>query len=146
MQEETKQLHAVLKKHHLSMTLPRVLVFTTLSDLAPMSMSQLVKMLHQEIDRASVYRTVRLFESLGIVQRIHIGWKYNLELSDAFQPHHHHLTCIQCGIIIPLQEHERLEKIITELAQAENFTLTKHQLELQGLCKQCSRAKYQHKT
>jgi len=33
-----------------------------------------------------------------------IGWKYKLELSNAFQHHHHHLTCLQCGGVTPLPE------------------------------------------
>lgn len=137
MHESITQLRTVLQDHRKSITKPRKLVFQALLNSAPISMSGLVKQLQGTIDRVSIYRTVQLFESLGIAQRVHLGWKYNLELSDAFQPHHHHLTCVKCGLIIPLHEHEKLENLITELAAAESFRLTKHQIELQGFCVHC---------
>ena len=67
------------------------------------------------VDRASVYRAVRLFEQLGIVQRLNTGWKYKIELTDKFAEHHHHLTCLQCGKTIAMGESE-LEEMISKLA------------------------------
>ena len=87
-------------------------------------------------DRASVYRAVELFERLGIVQRLHTGWKYKLELTDKFAAHHHHLTCLTCGRVVPMNE-AALEQVIAELAAAHQFTPSAHQIELQGYCAQC---------
>lgn len=92
------------------------------------------------IDRASVYRTITLFERLGIVKRLQMGWKYKLELSDAFQHHHHHLTCSRCGRIIPLPEDERLEKRLRQLVDTLGFDMRDHQLEIQGYCDSCRAA------
>ncbi len=91
------------------------------------------------IDRASVYRTIALFEKLGIVQRLQIGWKYKLELSDAFHRHHHHLSCTGCGSTFALQEDPELEARLTLLAQRQHFAMHGHQLEIQGLCNKCSK-------
>ncbi len=88
------------------------------------------------IDRASVYRTVALLERLGVVQRVNIGWKYKLELSDKFAEHHHHLTCTNCGRTIAMNETE-LESLITRLAASHRFTPRAHQIEIQGLCDRC---------
>ena len=84
----------------------------------------------KHIDRASVYRTVALFEQLGIVQRLQMGWKYRLELSDDFHEHHHHLHCVSCGQTTALPEDNELEKSLHAMAQAHNFQLQSHQLEL----------------
>ncbi len=100
-------------------------------------MQQLVSRCRITIDRASVYRTVRLFEQLGIVQRLQIGWKYKLELSNAFQDHHHHLTCLHCSAVTPLPEDLVLEAQLTRLAQQHNFDARDHQLEIRGLCLNC---------
>lgn len=89
-----------------------------------------------EVDRASVYRAVDLFERLRVVQRLNTGWKYKLELSDKFSEHHHHLTCISCGRTTPMNGAE-LETLITKLAAGHNFRPTAHQIEIQGLCAQC---------
>jgi Fur family ferric uptake transcriptional regulator len=90
-----------------------------------------------EMDRATVYRNVELFEELGIVQRLQIGWKYRLELTDNFVHHHHHLTCTQCGTVTALAEDEQLERRLLGLAHALNFTPLDHQLEIRGLCTNC---------
>lgn len=89
-----------------------------------------------EVDRASVYRSVELFERLGIVQRVNIGWKYKLELTDRFAKHHHHLTCTNCGRAIEISESE-LEQTICRLAAAHCFKPTAHQIEIQGQCSRC---------
>lgn len=89
------------------------------------------------VDRASMYRTVALFERLGIVQRLQAGWKYKLELSDTFHEHHHHATCQRCGQVTPLPEDPKLETYLRHLAAAHRLTLQSHQLELSGLCPGC---------
>src|SRR5579859_5743980 len=91
------QLSLTLHAQGQSLTRPRRIVFMALQKSEPKTMQQLVSACAGQVDRASVYRSVTLFEKLGIVQRLQIGWKYKLELSDAFQRHHHHLTCLKCG-------------------------------------------------
>jgi Fur family ferric uptake transcriptional regulator len=75
---------------------------------------------------------------LGIVQRLQIGWKYKLELSDSFHEHHHHLTCSRCGQVTPFEENVAIENKLEELAKKEKFTMTGHQLEIQGICQKCA--------
>ena len=102
MIEPLEQLKKTLKERGQSLTRPRQLVFSALQGKEPQTMHQLVTACAVQIDRASVYRTVAVYERLGIIQRLQIGWKYKLELSDAFQRHHHHLTCLKCGRVIPI--------------------------------------------
>lgn len=129
----------VLKQRGYSHTKSRVAVFDTFSQpgQGPLTMHELVDRT-SGVDRASIYRTVALFERLGIVQRIHIGWKYKLELSDIFANHHHHLTCLDCKKMIELSEGE-LELIIKRLSQNMRFTPVSHQLEIQGYCETCQK-------
>lgn len=130
---------STLKAHHRSVTKTRRLIFSTLAEHESMTMSTLVTAVQDSVDRASVYRTVGLFEELGIVQRVQMGWKYRLELSDSFNPHHHHIHCSGCGRVVSLAEDSALERHIHRLAQRSGFRLTAHQLELSGLCKRCSK-------
>jgi Fur family ferric uptake transcriptional regulator len=99
-------------------------------------MQEIIRIANKEIDRASVYRSVDIFEESGIAQRIYSGWKYKIELSDIFQEHHHHFTCLNCGKVYPIHD-ESIERIINQLAEAEQFKITSHQLEIQGNCSQC---------
>ncbi len=126
----------ILKNNQQSVTKARLSVFEALLGQEPLDMHTLVARV-PKTDRASVYRAVELFERLDIVQRLHTGWKYKLELTDKFTAHHHHLTCINCGRTIPMNEAE-LERVIEDLAKAHHFRPTAHQIELQGYCHRCS--------
>jgi Fur family ferric uptake transcriptional regulator len=126
---------SILKSSGQSITKARLAVFDALLGQEPLDMNQLVKRV-PGADRASVYRAVELFERLGIVQRVNIGWKYKLELTDTFAGHHHHLTCTQCGQTIEMNEDE-LEQLIARLAGTHAFKPTAHQIEIQGLCSKC---------
>lgn len=136
MPEPLGQLKNVLKQHRQSLTKARRTVFAALQGAEPQTMHHLVAAC-PAIDRASVYRAVALFEKLGIVQRLQIGWKYKLELSDTFSHHHHHLTCLKCGRVIPFGEDKELENKLSSIAGSQNFTMQGHQLEIQGICKAC---------
>ena len=102
-------------------------------------MSELVRASNKlgSIDRASVYRNLAVFEKLGIVQRLQIGWKYKLELSDSFHKHHHHMTCLNCGRITTLHEDQSLETQLRLLAAKNRFKMKGHLLEIQGICEKC---------
>ena len=133
-QEDFRQL---LKKAGYSLTRPRLMVFNALLGHEPLNIRDLAAKT-QGIDRASVYRTVALFEQLGIAQRLNIGWKYKLELTDKFAEHHHHLSCSRCGRTIAMNESE-LEALITRLAAHHQFAPVSHQIEIQGLCQDCQK-------
>lgn len=131
------QLRQILTHNKFSLSAPRRLVFKTLLAHQPVSMAELTGRLAGQADRASVYRCVKLYEELGIVHRINIGWKYKLELSDLFNDHHHHAHCQQCGMITNLPISQELEILISSLARRAGFQENTHQLELYGLCAKC---------
>lgn len=133
---ELEQLKSTLKARNFSLTIPRKTVFLALLGSDPLTMHKLI-MACPAINRASAYRTVILFERLGIIQRLQIGWKYKLELSDSFQQHHHHLTCIICGRVTGLAADSILEHRLNHLSTAYGFKMSGHQLEIQGLCNNC---------
>ncbi|MBD2137513.1 transcriptional repressor [Anabaena sp. FACHB-1237] len=89
---------------------------------------------NQNISLATVYRSLEALKLEGLVQvRILANSEavYNLVQEDK-----HHLTCLQCGISIPIEEcpvHE-LEK---QLQSTHKFKVFYHTLEFFGLCDQC---------
>jgi Fur family ferric uptake transcriptional regulator len=131
------QFEQALQANKQSVTQPRRIVFEALQHKEPLTMHELMLACGDNIDRASLYRIVALFERLGIVQRLQIGWKYRLELSNSFQEHHHHLTCTVCATIIPLHEDSALEQRLSDIATQQNFTAHDHQLEIRGICARC---------
>ncbi|MBP7807502.1 transcriptional repressor [Candidatus Saccharibacteria bacterium] len=130
-----------LRANQQSVTAARLAVFRALCKHETVTMQRLVRSLANSADRASVYRSVALFEQLGIVQRIQVGWKYQLELSDNYNPHHHHIHCSECGRLSALPEVTALEEMIKKIARNAGYSLTSHQLELTGRCSKCSHKK-----
>lgn len=137
MNKPLETLTATLKSHGYSVTKSRKAVFMALLDREPQSIAELTKIVGDTTDRASIYRTLELFESLNIVERLPIGWKHKFELSDAFITHHHHATCIRCGKITPFEESDTLRLELKKQAEAIGFIETNHQLEVRGICNQC---------
>ena len=132
-----EQLRLTLKLDGANLTNPRLAVFDALRSNDPLTMSELIARVGNKSDRASVYRTTQLFEKLGIIQRLQMGWKYKLELSDSFSPHHHHLLCLSCNKVITIEEEKLLEQKINNIGKRHGFTATDHQLEIRGVCAQC---------
>ncbi len=120
-----------------SITKARSAVFEALSDASPIGMHELCLRVNESVDRASVYRIVELFENLQIVQRVQIGWKFKLELTDAFHEHHHHLSCTNCSALLDIPEDSAIEAYLASFATTQGFAMTSHQLEIQGLCEKC---------
>ncbi len=140
MTNEQEMFIAVLKNSGNSVTKTRSLVFKALLEKEPQSMGELHHALKNKLDRASLYRTIELFERLGIVQRLQIGWKYKIELSDTYNYHHHHITCSRCAMTIPVREDLTLEASIKSLATEYGFTGISHQLEIRGICQNCQKS------
>ena len=133
-----EKLSETLKKHGYSLTKPRQALFSSLQSGTPRTMRELTLDLSSVMDRASIYRAVALFEELGIVVRVQQGWKYKIELSDIFSPHHHHITCIKCGKVISFDEPDGLHEILTQITTAAGYTNENHSLEISGTCSECS--------
>ena len=132
--ESTLALH--LKNAGFSLTEPRLKVFKTLQNDGPLSMQELYSRL-EGVNRTTVYRVIELFEELNIAQRVAKGWKYHLELTDEFIPHHHHFTCTNCHKTISFDEPKSFHVMLETVANHSGFLPTGHTLEIEGLCSDC---------
>ena len=129
-----------LKDAGQSITRPRLQVFEALHRAdGPVAVSSLANMLEAQMDRASVYRTVALFRRLGFIRDVAAGWRPMVELGDRFDPHHHHLTCTDCGRSVAFED-KSLEEKMVRLALDQGYLLGSHQVELTGLCGACRRS------
>lgn len=128
----------VLSDNKQSLTRARLRTFELLLGSEPQSMNQLILRAAGQVDRVSIYRNIELFESLGIVRKVHIGWKYKVELSDIFTDHHHHLVCLRCNKVIDIEDEQHIESFIYEVAKMHEFTVRGHQFEIEGFCNQCA--------
>jgi Fur family ferric uptake transcriptional regulator len=132
-------LREILRSGGASLTKPRKAVFDLLLNQEPQSMQVLTTRARGKVDRATVYRTIELFERLGVARRLNIGWKYKIELTDVFCVHDHHLFCTNFGRMYPLPENTMLETMIDTVAAKSGFSPRGHQLEVFGLCANCAK-------
>lgn len=129
-----KQLLIANDRH---VTQSRTTVFELLDQNQPQSIRDMLKLSKGSVDRVSLYRNIDLFEKLGIVQRVYIGWKYKLELTDQFVAHHHHLTCSGCGKVIDIKEEDNISSFINHVGTKYDFAPVRHQFEIEGYCSIC---------
>lgn len=133
----SSNLVQILRKNKLSLTKPRESVFKFLAtSQKPLTIKE-ISLGIVDVDRASVYRIIELFENLGIVKKVHVGLKYKVELSDMFLPHHHHIYCTVCGQTFAFEEPEFFERYIERLGQKFEVKVKDHSFELEGICKSC---------
>lgn len=136
METSLSKLKQTLKESGASATKARVTIFVSLLNFGPLSVGNLARKVQAELDRATVYRTVELFERLGIVNRIWHGFKNQIELSEIFTPHHHHALCQNCGKTVDITSSE-LESILAGLGKKHQFLTLSHSVELLGYCVDC---------
>lgn len=137
MSDTADILKNILKLQSQSVTKQRLLVFNLLVGQEPMTMNELIRKATGRVDKVSVYRTITLFEQVGVTQRINIGWKYKIELTDKFSEHHHHLICLKCGDVISIGDEKHIDDYINGVAEKFGFKPRKHQFEVDGYCKNC---------
>lgn len=85
------------------------------------------------ISLATVYRTVKLFEEAGILDRLEFG-DGRARYEDADRDHHDHLIDIATGEVIEFCDPE-IEALQEKIAAKLGFSLKGHRLELYGVRK-----------
>jgi len=82
------------------------------------------------ISLSTVYRTVRLFEGAGILERHEFG-DGRARYEPAGHGHHDHLINVKTGEVIEFKN-EQIERLQEAVARALGFRLIGHRLELFG--------------
>lgn len=83
------------------------------------------------ISLATVYRTVRLFEEAGIIER-HDFRDGRSRYEEAPEDHHDHLIDLNTGDVIEFVD-EEIERLQEAIARKLGYKLVDHRLELYGV-------------
>jgi len=89
-------------------------------------------------DLATIYRSMHLLESMGMVKRFDFGdggARFEL-LAEGDDGHHHHLVCTRCSEVVEIEEcfPQALEE---KIATQNGFKAVTHRLEFFGVCPRC---------
>ena len=90
--------------------------------------------IYPALGRATVYRTLDLLTSLGVVRPIFLGAR-GLCLTLA-EGGHHHLVCSDCGAVIEFDDCP-VQHLEQELSERLGFQIRGHLLEFYGVCGKC---------
>jgi Fur family ferric uptake transcriptional regulator len=89
----------------------------------------------QNMGLATVYRSLEALKLQGAVQ---VRTLSNGEsVYSSIQSDRHHLTCVNCGISIPIDECP-VHDLERQLEQSHQFKVYYHTLEFFGLCHNCN--------
>ena len=100
---------------------------------------------HPNIGLTTVYRTLELLMSWGIVHKFDFGeGKSRYELIDHPKGlgHHHHLICANCKKIVNYtdfveEEMKLIAKLEKRLSKKHDFIINNHVIEFYGYCNDC---------
>jgi len=87
------------------------------------------------ISLATVYRNLRLFKELGLVDEVHLDEArcyYEIRRS----ADHYHLVCKSCGKVTEF-ESTVVANLIDEVQRNSDFNVTRAELHLEGYCQKC---------
>ena len=121
----------------------RVVVTTLVAEDGPRSAAELSARLTPGIPLSSLYRTLAVLEEVGVVVP-HFATKgiARYELAEWLTGHHHHLGCIECGVVedieIPDPYEYQIESLVEKIAAMASFDPTNHALEIEGRCARCA--------
>jgi|YelNatPaOPRAMG01_1025707.scaffolds.fasta_scaffold02982_19 Fur family ferric uptake transcriptional regulator len=92
-----------------------------------------------KVGRTTIYRTLELFEKKKLIRKV-IFNDGVIRYESNLLTHHHHLICIGCGKIIPL-DGCFVKPIEGAILRDSGFLITDHYLELYGYCAECQKRK-----
>ena len=134
-QENNKQLEQLCIERGMKMTEQRRIIARVLSDAEDHpdveDLYQRSVELDPKISIATVYRTVRLFEEAGLLDRHDFG-DGRSRYEQASDDHHDHLVDVQSGAIIEFHD-EEVEELQHQIAARLGYSLIGHRMELYGV-------------
>lgn len=92
--------------------------------------------LHKTLGLVTVYRTVALLESLGLVRRIHLDNGCHAYVPSS-PGHRHALVCRNCGRVVEFLGGDEIGSLARRVELATGYVVDDHLLQLEGLCPEC---------
>ncbi|MCK6549108.1 transcriptional repressor [Myxococcota bacterium] len=134
-------LRAYVAKKGLKFTRQRELIaevfFGTQGHLKVEDLLDRVRAVDPQVSLATVYRTMKLLTECGLASPRQFGDGHTrYEPSDGEEQHHDHLICTRCGLIVEFLSPD-IEALQDRIAAERGFLVTKHKMELYGLCPTC---------
>jgi Fur family ferric uptake transcriptional regulator len=131
-------LRETLHQRGMRMTPQRQFVLDALLDLGHATPEQICHHVQRStptVNITTIYRTLELLESLGVVRHTHLG--HGAPSYSVHEHQHVHLVCHECGRVeeVPLRI---MDELAGTLRATYGFELDASHLALSGRCRECS--------
>ncbi len=136
----SNELAQCLAANGYRMTAPRRVVAQVLQEtttpLVPQEIHARGLLRHAQLGLVTVYRTLELFQELGVIHRVHRddGCHGYIWVSAG---HRHLLTCARCGQAVEFPGWDDLAAFIVQIEAHTGYQVEAHLLQLSGLCPDC---------
>jgi len=143
--QNTQSLIKVFKANNYSMTSQRekILKFMITTN-EHMTIQDICNELNDpHVSQATIYRNLKLFLKLGLVNRVNINSADYYEMCTQDDNSHFHLTCKKCKRIIEIKDisAKNIEKVIEEKF---GFKVTNSDIVFKGICSACKEKGHQN--
>ncbi len=88
------------------------------------------------VSRATLYNTIELLLECQLVRKHQFGKSHAQFEKSYSNKQHDHLICINCDNVIEFCD-PRIQGIMNSIEENLNFKISKHALNLYGICKDC---------
>lgn len=142
----TEEVRSIFEENNQKFTKQRELIFNVLKTssekhLTPEQLFSIVHEDHKQVGIATVYRTLNIFEELGIVNKQEFtDQAYTYEIMNSDNDHHDHIICTSCGKILE-DEFLSVDDVKSSLKKDYNFDLSYYSLRIYGICSDCQNNK-----
>jgi Fur family transcriptional regulator, ferric uptake regulator len=99
-----------------------------------------VKKINPHVGYATIYRTLRLLKECALLYERHFD-EGQARYEAVGERHHDHFICERCGKIIEF-ENAAIERMQNIVARDLGVILTRHKMELYGICSDCHNAQH----
>lgn len=142
----TDEVRKIFEENNQKFTKQRELIFNVLKGssekhLTPEQLFSIVHQDHKQVGIATVYRTLNIFEELGIVNKQEFtDQAYTYEIINSDSDHHDHIICTKCGKILE-DEFLSVDEVKSSLKKDYDFDLSYYSLRIYGICSDCQNNK-----
>ncbi len=94
------------------------------------------------IPLSSLYRSLTVLDGAGVLEKHHdVDGLARFELAEWLTGHHHHLVCLDCGMVEDVELGDEaeatLDRLAARLAEDAGYEVAGHNLEVEGVCGSC---------
>jgi Fe2+ or Zn2+ uptake regulation protein len=131
----------LLKESGLKATFQRMNILESIASHGHMSIDSIyeeVVKIHPSLSLATVYKNIILMVENSVLTEVSIeGQKAKYEL---LKVDHIHLVCTECGEVEDRPHNVNADALFISMTNEENFSLSKQQINLYGVCSHCKEA------